>query len=331
MGKGAQFEDRASRGGAVASTSQPGMSPPSALADPLAFEGKDPARGSRASLKGVGAYDVTLTNGRTGGGVDGRRDRAALAEARLLETQQVLVQERLQREVAESILAETAKALSAVRRAAADGGAGAFAKDGVSLRGGGDEVNAMLNERFSLLKKEYDALRLESASKEVALAKANDEVRRLDDDASRAAGGARVVIPISVKEMTSADQDELVLNSRTLLDRAKDLERYVGELVAVDERRVRTLAEVMSTMESRQGELKQKLRDHGLLDDDEYDDARVLELSQGRFLSAEGKAALAHMHDVEVTYDGPATSPLGKNFYVTRTAGAWDRWFGTHC
>ena len=62
-----------------------------------------------------------------------------------------------------------------------------------------------------------------------------------------------------------------------------------------------------------------------------YDDARVWELSQGRFLSAEGKAALAHMHDVEVTYDGPATSPLGKNFYVTRTAGAWDRWFGTHC
>jgi hypothetical protein len=326
MGKGAQFEDRASRGGAVASTSQPGMSPPSALADP-AFEGKDPA-GSRAL--GVGAYDVTLTNGRTGGGVDAR-DRAALAEARLLETQQVLVQERLQREVAESILAETAKALSAVRRAAADGGAGAFAKDGVSLKGGGDEVNAMLNERFSLLTKEYDALRLESASKEVALAKANDEVRRLDDDASRAAGGARVTIPISVKEMTSADQDELVLNSRTLLDRAKDLERYVGELVAVDEQRVRTLAEVMSTMESRQGELKQKLRDHGLLDDDEYDDARVWELSQGRFLSAEGKAALAHMHDVEVTYDGPATSPLGKNFYVTRTAGAWDRWFGTHC
>ena len=330
MGKGAQFEDRASRGGAVASTSQPGMSPPSAFSADPAFEGKNPA-GSRA-LGVNSAYDVTLTNGRTGGGVDARSEnRAVLAEARLLETQQVLVQERLQREVAESILAETAKALSAVRRAAADGGAGAFAKDGVSLRGGGDEVNAMLNERFSLLKKEYDALRLESASKEVALAKANDEVRRLDDDASRAAGGARVTIPISVKEMTSADQDELVLNSRTLLDRAKDLERYVGELVAVDEQRVRTLAEVMSTMESRQGELKQKLRDHGLLDDDEYDDARVWELSQGRFLSAEGKAALAHMHDVEVTYDGPATSPLGKNFYVTRTAGAWDRWFGTHC
>ena len=144
----------------------------------------------------------------------------------------------------------------------------------------------MLNERFSLLKKEYDALRLESASKEVALAKANDEVRAwMTTRAERR--GARVTIPISVKEMTSADQDELVLNSRTLLDRAKDLERYVGELVAVDEQRVRTLAEVMSTMESRQGELK--LRDHGLLDDDEYDDARVLELSQGRFLSAEAK------------------------------------------
>ena len=75
---------------------------------------------------------MTLTNGRTGGGVDAR-DRAALAGARLLETQQVLVQERLQREVAGERLAETAKALSAVRRAAADG-AGAFAKDGVSLK-----------------------------------------------------------------------------------------------------------------------------------------------------------------------------------------------------
>jgi hypothetical protein len=34
---------------------------------------------------------------------------------------------------------------------------------------------------------------------------------------------------------------------------------------------------------------------------------------------------------VSVTYDGPASSPLGKNFYVTRTASAWDRWFGVHC
>jgi hypothetical protein len=47
----------------------------------------------------------------------------------------------------------------------------------------------MLNERLSLLKKEYDALRLESASKEVALAKANDEVKRLDENVTRAAGG----------------------------------------------------------------------------------------------------------------------------------------------
>ena len=325
MGKGAQFEDRASRGGAVASTSQPWVSPGSR--DAPAFEGKAPA-GTRGG--GVAAYDVTLTNGRTGGGVD-VRDRAALAEARLLETQQVLVQERLQREVAESILAETAKALSAVRRAAADSGSGAFAKDGFSLKGGGEEVNAMLHERLALLKKEHDALRLESAAKETALAEARDAARRLDDDA----GGDRVVIPIRVKEMTSADQDELVLSSRALLDRAKELERHVAELLAVDEARARTLAEAMSAMESRQGELKQKLRDHGLLDDDEYDDARVLELSQGgqaaRFLSVEAKAALGHMHDVEVAYDGPATSPLGKNFYVTRTAGVWDRWFGTHC
>ena len=59
------------------------------------------------------------------------RDRAALAEARLLETQQVLVQERLQREVAESILAETAKRWRGASRRRRRASAGAFAKDGV--------------------------------------------------------------------------------------------------------------------------------------------------------------------------------------------------------
>jgi hypothetical protein len=31
---------------------------------------------------------------------------------------------------------------------------------------------------------------------------------------------------------------------------------------------------------------------------------------------------------VDVQYEGPATSPLGKNFYATRTVSWWDRWFG---
>ena len=107
----------------------------------------------------------------------------------------------------------------------------------------------------------------------------------------------------------------------------------MAELREVDERRVRTIAELMSTMEQNREELKEKLRDAGLLDEDEYDDERVGELgTEGlrRMENAEGKAALAHMHEVAVTYDGPATSPLGKNFYVTRTASFWDRWFGVH-
>ena len=107
----------------------------------------------------------------------------------------------------------------------------------------------------------------------------------------------------------------------------------MAELREVDERRVRTIAELMSTMEQNREELKEKLRDAGLLDEDEYDDERVGELgTEGlrRMESAEGKAAMAHMHEVAVTYDGPATSPLGKNFYVTRTASFWDRWFGVH-
>ena len=97
---------------------------------------------------GAGAWDLSLTAGRTGGGRPESSDpssRAELAERRLMETQQVLVQERAKREVAEAILAETAKALSAVRRAAADGGAASTS--GVALRGGGEEAaNARLDE-----------------------------------------------------------------------------------------------------------------------------------------------------------------------------------------
>mgnify|MGYP006133613613 FL=1 len=330
MGKGAQFEDYSRRG--VQQSTTVGMASTSKVSDTNGAV----MRSGKGKATVQNGYDVSLVNGRTGGGLeDDGTDvgRAKLAEMRLLETQQVLVQERLQREIAESVLAETAKALSAVRRAAVEHQGSSFIKDGQTLKGGTDEIAEILNQKLNLLRSEYDVLKAGSATKEIALRTAENRNEQL----VAANGGDYMQIAINVTEMTTSDQDELVLNSKTLLDRAKQLEQYVGELMTVDEERIRTIAELISVMDSRQSELKDKLRDHGLLDDDEYDDKKVWELSQGlfggegRMLNAEAKAALGHMLQVEVTYDGPATSPLGKNFYVTRTASVWDRWFGVHC
>jgi hypothetical protein len=117
------------------------------------------------------------------------------------------------------------------------------------------------------------------------------------------------------------------MSSKLLLDRAKELERSLSEFRDLDERRVRTIADVVSTLEQRQRELKDKLRDAGLLDD-EYDDEKVLRDGLSKYMSPEARAAMGHMLDVDVQYEGPATSPLGKNFYATRTVSWWDRWFG---
>ena len=276
------------------------------------------------------AWDIALTAGRTGGGLPETSDpssRAALAERRLLETQQVLVQERAKREVAEAILAETAKALSAVRRAAADGGAASTS--GVALRGGGEEAAAILNEKLALLRADYDALRREFDAKDRDHARLAREVTRLEDGLDLTESGRPVRIDLVIKEITDADQDELVMSSKLLLDRARELERSLAEFRDLDERRVRTIADVVSTLEQRQRELKDKLRDAGLLDD-EYDDEKVLREGLSKYMSHEARAAMGHMLDVDVSYEGPATSPLGKNFYATRTVSWWDKWFGIH-
>ena len=73
--------------------------------------------------------------------------RAELAERRLLEAQQVLVQERLAREVTEAMLQETAKALSAVRKAAVSGKTTATTT-GVPLQGSDEHQKIMLQERL---------------------------------------------------------------------------------------------------------------------------------------------------------------------------------------
>ena len=326
MGKGAQYEGGRSQNQTAAMTTR--------AYEKSATTTRVDAVASTSRAMGDDAYDLTLVNGRTGGGLpeDGTDlDRARIAERRLLETQQVLVQERLAREVAEAILSETAKALSAVRKAAAAGGAAKT--EGVPLRGGGEEAVALLEERLTILRADYETLRVEAASKDSELEKMRSEVSKLEEGYSLVEGGKPVTIEMNFREITRADQDELVVQSKALLNRAKRLEQSVAELREVDERRVRTIAELMSTMEQNREELKEKLRDAGLLDEDEYDDERVGELgTEGlrRMESAEGKAAMAHMHEVAVTYDGPATSPLGKNFYVTRTASFWDRWFGVH-
>jgi hypothetical protein len=62
---------------------------------------------------------------------------------------------------------------------------------------------------------------------------------------------------------------------------------------------VRTIADVVSTLEQRQRELKDKLRDAGLLDD-EYDDEKVLRDGLSKYMSPEARAAMGHMLDVDV-------------------------------
>lgn len=269
-------------------------------------------RGGHAADEGEDDYDISLVNGRTGGGLpEGEDDasRAAIAERRLLETQQVLVQERLARDVTEAILAETAKALSAVRRAAADGGGATSV--GVPLRGGGEEAAALLTEKLSLLRADYDALRGEALQKDKVIERMKREVTQLEEGYERVESGRPVTVNFDIREMTNADQDELVMASKVLLDRARLMERSVEELREVDERRVRTIAEMVSTMEARQAELKDKLRDAGLLDEGEYDDDKVGELGrEGLMQDWKDKEKLGHMATVEVTYDGPATSPL---------------------
>ena len=180
------------------------------------------AKGREVDAEMDAAWDITLTAGRTGGGLPETSDpssRAALAERRLLETQQVLVQERAKREVAEAILAETAKALSAVRRAAADGGAASTS--GVALRGGGEEAATILNEKLALLRADYDALRREFDAKDRDHARLAREVTRLEDGLDLTESGRPVRLDLVIKEMTDADQDELVMSSKLLLDRAR--------------------------------------------------------------------------------------------------------------
>ena len=99
MGKGAQYEGGRSQNQTAAMTTR--------AYEKSATTTRVDAVASTSRAMGDDAYDLTLVNGRTGGGLpeDGTDlDRARIAERRLLETQQVLVQERLAREVAEAIL-----------------------------------------------------------------------------------------------------------------------------------------------------------------------------------------------------------------------------------
>ena len=87
MGKGAQFEDYSRRG--VQQSTTVGMASTSKVSDTNGAV----MRSGKGKATVQNGYDVSLVNGRTGGGLeDDGTDvgRAKLAEMRLLETQQVL-------------------------------------------------------------------------------------------------------------------------------------------------------------------------------------------------------------------------------------------------
>jgi len=244
--------------------------------------------------------------------------RAELAERRLLEAQQVLVQERLAREVTEAMLQETAKALSAVRKAAVTGNTAATT--GVPLQGSDEHQRIMLQERLKQVKTQYQELNRKNSEKDAELESLRRLVQTREKDFDLI-GERPVTVNVNVRDMTNADQEDLVLASKDVLDQASEQARAVEQLREVEEAKLRALGDLVTTMESRQSELKEKLADAGLLDEAEYNDAKVLE-------KAGAGAHMGHLGGVAVRYDGPATSPLGKNFYVTRKVSFWDRWFG---
>ena len=124
-----------------------------------------------------------------------------------------------------------------------------------------------ITEKLNLLRSDYETLRAEALHKDKAIENMKREVAQLEEGYERVETGQPVTINLDIRDMTSTDQDELVMASKVLLDRAKQMEASVDELRDVDEQRIRTIAEMVSTMEQRQTELKDKLRDAGLLDE----------------------------------------------------------------
>jgi len=367
MGKGAQqrTETNASSvpassvADAAAKKKKPSPPPPSTR-DAAPADASSSGAGAVDGDDGDDRWDLALMDGRTGGGLpaldDGSAEaRAAIAERRLLETQHVLVRERFAREVSESILAETTRALSAVRASAIEGvgGVGRAIGAGPSLAG---ETRDGLRRELAAMDAEAaatrDAHRRDLESRDARLRELRDEVTRLESIVSAHVKDGQVVfLRPTLTTMTSEEQEALVLSSRALIERARELEASVLELRSVDDARsaaiddlVRAMADSRAELGSNLLGLKQKLADHGLIDASAYDDDAVRALGRGARGGGSGSdggstSSEEDEEDVDVDgrfedralgveYAGPTSSPLGVCFYATRGGSAWDRWFG---
>jgi hypothetical protein len=245
MGKGAQQRTEtdassvpaSSVADAAAKKKKPSPPPPPTRDAAPAHDASSSGAGAVDGDDGDERWDLALVDGRTGGGLpaldDGSAEaRAAIAERRLLETQHVLVRERFAREVSESILAETTRALSAVRASAIEGvgGVGRAIGAGPSLAG---ETRDGLRREVAAMDAEAaatrDAHRRDLESRDARLRELRDEVTRLESIVSAHVNDGQIVfLRPTLTTMTSEEQEALVLSSRALIERARELEASVS-------------------------------------------------------------------------------------------------------
>lgn len=239
-------------------------------------------------------------------------EKLETSEKRLFETQATLVREAMKREVTENILRETAKSLSAVRKASLQGQS--VETTGGAIPGSVEHQNGILMQRVRELTEKMQSLSAIHQEKESEL----QSVRRLlqqRENEFDLIGERPVSINLEIKEFTDEGQFELIEQTRTVLSQAQEQAQAVSKLRQLDRQRTRALGDLVLTMEARRKELQEKLKDAGVA---EYDDDRVAAAGGEGYDAANSG----------VVYDGPLTSPSGKSFYVTRTATFWDRFFG---
>jgi len=241
-------------------------------------------------------------------------EKVEINEKRLFETQATLVRETMKREVTENVLRETAKSLSAVRKAALQGQT--VTQTGGAIAGSVEHQNTMLMTRVKELTQKMQDLHAQHQEKEGELQSLRRLLQQRETEFDLI-GERPVSINLEIKEVGDEGQLELIEQSRAVLKQAEQQVEAVAKLRQIDRQRTRALGDLVLTMESRRQELQGKLKEAGILE--EYDDNRVKS-------AAAGYGNMTH----NVEYERPVTSASGKSFYVTRTATFWDRFFGIH-
>ena len=133
-------------------------------------------------------------------------------EKRLFETQATLVRETMKREVTENILRETAKSLSAVRKAALQGQT--VEQTGGALPGSVEHQNGVLITRVKELTQKMQDLHAQHQEKEREL----QAVRRLlqqRENEFDLIGERPVSINVEIKELNDEGQFELIEQTRS--------------------------------------------------------------------------------------------------------------------